>query len=480
MDFYYSIPKWLLLLLTLTYFLAITKSIFNYYLMSFRMRNMHNTQWTLYFATNFIFNIAITILLLHVQLQLQYGVETPLPRHVNVLFAVILIGHLAFYHSLYKESDKLSLSKAFLAARIINIMLLLPVFPLQSWMTQQFGLFFIVFSMQWFWGGLYYLFRTLRYLAYHFSDYTKQKAFEHSPLGFIISNQHHRIIALNAKAESIFADLISDNKIDQIFTQLHHYDGLLRKGKAVYRINQSSFFYDFQTFTIWELLDITELMEVQTEIESKSQSIMTANKILQEMMEDIHHTMQVEENHQLAQHVHDVLGEDLSIINITLQSLAEKKPALLTINDLIQIVDNIYRKLETRAVSTSHHMLDSIITTFRQIGVQIKVFGALPKSYRLRNLTYQILREASTNAVRHGGATEIELHLNLMDTKYQIELKNNGYVSDTHYIEGMGLSGMRRLVQSQGGIFTPQPEESFLIKIEIPIENNENARSTAS
>lgn len=473
-------PAWLLLILILCYFVAITKSIFNYYLMSFRMRNLHNMQWMIYFGSNFIFNIAITIILLHVQLQMNSGVQTPLPRHVNVLFGLLLVGHIAFYHSLYKKSKGTNLSKAFLAARIFNIVLLIPVFPAQSWVSQQFGFFFVLFTVQWFFGGIYYLVRTLRYLVYHFSDYTKQKAFELSPIGIIITNQHERIIAINIKAESIFADLTSEKRTEMIFEKLNQYDGLLRHDKAIYRINHYNIFYDLQTYTIWELVDITELMELQNEIDAKSQSIMTANQILQEMMDDIEHTMQIEEKHQLAQHVHDVLGEDLSIINITLQSLAEGKPSSLTVDDLIQIVDNIYRKLETRAVSTSQNLLDSIIITFRQIGVQIKVFGHLPKSYRLRSLTYHILREASTNAVRHGGSTEIELHLSFTDTIYQVEIKNNGYVSTTNYTEGMGLSGMRRLVESQRGLLRIFPEENFLIQIEIPLENNQNAKSMVS
>jgi signal transduction histidine kinase len=91
---------------------------------------------------------------------------------------------------------------------------------------------------------------------------------------------------------------------------------------------------------------------------------------------------------------------------------------------------------------------------------------------------FRIFQEAVSNAVRHGGATEVNVEAALDDSgivKFRISDNGVGFMPDTETIglllqEGRrGLNGMRRRVELLGGNFDlwSEPGKGTIITVRI-------------
>jgi signal transduction histidine kinase len=71
------------------------------------------------------------------------------------------------------------------------------------------------------------------------------------------------------------------------------------------------------------------------------------------------------------------------------------------------------------------------------------------------NHVYRIMQEATTNAIRHGKATEIQIILQASDTHYSMAVSDNGRGMDVHSStqpSGMGLQSMRTRARAIGAV----------------------------
>ncbi|MEG0366500.1 MAG: sensor histidine kinase, partial [Coprobacillus sp.] len=84
-----------------------------------------------------------------------------------------------------------------------------------------------------------------------------------------------------------------------------------------------------------------------------------------------------------------------------------------------------------------------------------------------------IIQESITNAMRHGGATEIRISIYQQDHSVYLEIQDNGVGCDEiHY--GFGLKQMQERVFMVNGKIVLDGRNGFLTTVCLPIERGES------
>jgi signal transduction histidine kinase len=85
--------------------------------------------------------------------------------------------------------------------------------------------------------------------------------------------------------------------------------------------------------------------------------------------------------------------------------------------------------------------------------------------------TYLVLLEATNNVLRHAHATTATLSASLEDDRLQLEVLDDGMGLAQPYVSGLGITSMRRRVESLGGNFSigRQPDRGTRLTATIPL-----------
>lgn len=109
-------------------------------------------------------------------------------------------------------------------------------------------------------------------------------------------------------------------------------------------------------------------------------------------------------------------------------------------------------------------------------------FDSLARGYGdLVDLTvFRCVQESATNAVRHGGATQVEAEAGEVDGRVQATIRDNGSGIPAEHGTGLGLSGMRERVEALGGTFTlDNGAPGAIVRITIPVPPEQGDENNA-
>lgn len=176
--------------------------------------------------------------------------------------------------------------------------------------------------------------------------------------------------------------------------------------------------------------------------------------------------VQEEERRALARELHDEIGQQLGAIKLNLKALSsggnERNAA--RIQDGIGIVDATISQIRDRALDLRPALLDDLGLAAAldwlchqqaqrsgiAIGLDSKPLPILPPD--LTTAVYRIVQEGITNALKHAGASRIEISVFAEDNRVKLAIVDNGRGFDSvHAVPGVGLPGMRERVETLGG-----------------------------
>lgn len=463
----YQLPVYLRLALAIIYFTGTIRSVMNFYLMSFRWRRYRLGLWITYFVFNLSFNSLMTMGLLIIQVQSE-GISQPLLSfQINWLFLLPIVSHLILLAVRLINKQQMDWKALSLIIRIGIMTLLLPI-P-GSWILtpdQQLVLF-VWYSFIWLLYGLHYLYLTGRYLSSHFSDYTKLKAFELYPHGLVVTTPQGKVLSINVSANEILSriDITNQSELKQILES-----GLYKKAGDTYRINPYSMLDMANRIIVWEIIRLTPFYNIQSEIDQSTAAIKNAWEIVRNILNQLKKSVQDEERVRFQQHLHDVMGEAFSIMSYSLQSMEGREITDEERFQLLRTLDQLYLVLEDRSSGGSEHSFQNMQKSFDRIGLKLNFHGDYPTSYPYRHLTYQILREAANNSLKHGKADQVNLFMEHDAECYRFTITNNGSLINPPNEQGMGLKGMRRLVNNWQGKIEIDPEQHYRIEVSLPID----------
>lgn len=210
--------------------------------------------------------------------------------------------------------------------------------------------------------------------------------------------------------------------------------------------------------------DVTELWILTTKLQLQDQALRNKSNQLKKTMANLHTLSQEKEIESAKIRAHDILGQRLTVLLRIIQNQGKVDYDLLT-----SLSKGLLAELKAEHNEPSPaDKLESIQHIFAAIGIDITIEGQLPDSSQEAQLFIDIIREGSTNAVRHGLATQINIKLKALDHSYQLTINNNGYTPDAPITLGSGIRGMRKKVSAQGGSLEIRQDPSFTLSVVIP------------
>ncbi len=459
----------LYLLWLFIYLLCLPMSIFTIFLMGFRWQGRFNLIWKCYFVANALTAFIFSIQLLLSYLYIEAGHVPPWRTYWTGWLVFPILTHLLMFYARSAEKGVLwDFTTMMLFARVAMMVLLLP--PFQSLATARgYAAMMTGQAFLWLFGFSYYLILSSLYLRERQTDYSMVQALHLSPFGIWVVSDSGTELFANAKMEEIFSTTPElklrgrdwqkdDSESEGLITDIH---------ARQYQMERQETLMFGEKTNIWSFSEVTEHQRLLSETQKNSELLTAVNEIVEEMLTSIDKSMQAQEAANMARHIHDVLAQELSIVGIAVETLAAKQESILGKKELVNMIHSLLTRLERRALMQEEEAFSNLITAFAGIGVELVISGKADLSFLQKHSLFLILREAATNAVRHGGANYVEMAMEEEGNFIMIEIVNNGMAYKLDYEEGMGIRGMREKIQRIGGTFAILPEEGFLIRLTL-------------
>jgi two-component system sensor histidine kinase UhpB len=224
--------------------------------------------------------------------------------------------------------------------------------------------------------------------------------------------------------------------------------------------------------SIGTYLDITERKQNEEDRERLLKEVVASREQLKAMSRRAIDAQESERRH-LALELHDEIGQVLTTVNMSLESLRSRiDPAYVgRLEDGVRVVnqaiDNVRElSLNLRPASLDLLGLEAALRAFVQrqgdrAGLLVRMESTLDGrrlSSTLETVCFRIVQESLTNIIRHAEATHCWIKLELGRDEISIEVRDDGQgfdASDAHAQalcgKGLGLLGMRERVQFFGG-----------------------------
>jgi len=285
-------------------------------------------------------------------------------------------------------------------------------------------------------------------------------------------------LALSRK-NSLFIGIVT------VMVSLIKYFILLNYNSNLSNISEMAFFTLINVLLLVIIGFAQYFKEEKEKKEMLYSELLKAHKSLKEFSEENRKLMLIKERNRIARDIHDTLGHNMTAFIMELEILSRlvdsdidgakkiidnaKSSARDGLVKIREIVETLTPNDDVRDIQPIKELIDEF-SKRTGVKIQFEINGEQIKSSPVINLTlYKIIQEALTNAVRHGGASRVNINMNYRNDRIEFTIDNNGKCN--HIIsEGFGIKGMRERVNNVNGEIQFATDGIFTIKGYIPLE----------
>jgi signal transduction histidine kinase len=362
--------------------------------------------------------------------------------------------------------------------------LLLTTLPFYTFAYSQ---YFFLFS------NLYFIFRSVVMLDLEWSRIkgsitrlSVKEAIDLFPGGILYADGKGRTLIVNPAMERLLSALdiqsVTDAMLmwERLMKIQDSYNISVRAldDKLLIRIrNAGTWLFSKQTIIIKNksylqllAIDITDEDVLTREMEKSNKTLEELGHELSSAIKNIEQLEQEREILRMKTRVHDILGQRLSILSRLLESDMKAEDI---INKFKPLLTDLTQAITETADTSPQYLLSSLTHSFSLIGTVIHIKGRLPKAQKVSQVFAEVIRECTTNAVRHADAGNVYVEFHEADEEYRLTVQNDGNPPFQPIVEGGGISGMRRQVYELGGELEIGILPQVYISIRVPKKGKE-------
>lgn len=211
--------------------------------------------------------------------------------------------------------------------------------------------------------------------------------------------------------------------------------------------------------------DITKEYELHQKLNDQNRKIKENNKQILLSIDNIEELEREKNLLKLKNKYHDILGQNLSILQ---QYLNRKNISQENFEEIKFMIQKMFIDIEDTEDTNTN--LENLIKIHKKNGTDIVINGKLPQNKEVAKVFFEIIREATTNAIRHAGSSKVFVNTKeTLEETYMI-ITNNGKKSNEFITENQGIKDMRRKIEKLGGMFYISTLPEF--SVNISIKNN--------
>ncbi|CAH0120049.1 sensor histidine kinase [Paenibacillus sp. MSJ-34] len=230
----------------------------------------------------------------------------------------------------------------------------------------------------------------------------------------------------------------------------------------------------------------SEVESLYDELSRNHLELQHARKRLMQYAKQVEEYAQLVERNRISKDIHDDLGHRLIRQKMMVEAIlsiraAEPEKAALMLeqvrDQMTESMDTLRRTVRNMSPEThasGRYSLEKLIESAgTQLGIDVRYrTEGLPYALypSLEYILYRNAQEAITNAIRHGGATEVDIVLAYTPDHVAMSVSNNGSLPDpeSKVRKGLGIRGMEERVSLVGGRVDLGGDGSFTVTTVLP------------
>lgn len=304
-----------------------------------------------------------------------------------------------------------------------------------------------------------------------------KKAFDHLPSGLCFFTEKDILVLCNYQMHRlVFAltgrDLQSMSDLREALKDLPKSGGAKRDGDFILLPGEGAWHFteklvkddEGRSYIQFLAVNGTALYEKTKELKEKNTKLAEMSARMETINKNIAAIMKEEEFLSMKMRVHNEVGSCvLSTRKYYLEGCREKqKEELLPLwqKTLALLKNGICREGKTDPYQ-------ELLEAAAIVGAKIILTGHLPGSPLASYLIICAIREALTNAIRHGRGDQLFVKIEEDDTRAIATITNNGDLPKGEFTEGGGLSSLRTRIERAGGTMTIAclPEFTLIVNV---------------
>ena len=211
--------------------------------------------------------------------------------------------------------------------------------------------------------------------------------------------------------------------------------------------------------------DITEEYKLHQKLNGQNKKLKENNKKILLSIDNIEELEKEKNLLKLKNKYHDILGQNLSILQ---QYLNKENITQENFEEIKFMIQKMFIDIEDTDDTNTN--LENLIKIHKKNGTDIIIDGKLPQNKETAKVFFEIIREATTNAIRHAGSSKVFVNIKeTLEETYMI-ITNDGRKPSEFITENQGIKDMRRKVKKLGGMFYISTVPEF--SVNISIKNN--------
>lgn len=211
--------------------------------------------------------------------------------------------------------------------------------------------------------------------------------------------------------------------------------------------------------------DITEEYKLHQKLNEQNKKLKENNKKILLSIDNIEELEKEKNLLKLKNKYHDILGQNLSILQ---QYLNRENISQENFEEIKFMIQKMFIDIEDTDDTNTN--LENLIKIHKKNGTDIIIDGKLPQNKETAKVFFEIIREATTNAIRHAGSSKVFVNIKeTLEETYMI-ITNDGRKPSEFITENQGIKDMRRKVKKLGGMFYISTVSEF--SVNISIKNN--------
>ena len=211
--------------------------------------------------------------------------------------------------------------------------------------------------------------------------------------------------------------------------------------------------------------DVSRLAALHAALQQENERLADANRRAKRLYDNMPDIVREEEILKMKMRVHDDIGHTLLAAR---RALRHEHDLARIKSETAEWESSISLLCRARQEDAAEDPLTCMQRRAAVLGAAVQLRGAYPAARATRELYALILRECTSNGVRHAGATELYADSEHRPQAWHLCITNNGAPPRAKIKEGGGLSSLRRRIEKAGGTVTVHSLPVFVLEVTLP------------